>query len=178
MPKLVSGFTLIELLVVIAIIGILAGIVLASLGGARTGGKDAKRISEVRQIQYALELYYGRYATYPSCLYSGTPAGCTGNAALSSAVGGMPSVPTGYTYASRGSAAACNSYHLGISLEVASNQVLKGDKDSAVTTLCNANSPADFEGTSAVAAGAPCNATAGVAQGQPSPTETCYDVTP
>lgn len=52
-----AGFTLIELLVVISIIGVLASVVLSSLESARAGARDAQRISDLRQIQTALEMY-------------------------------------------------------------------------------------------------------------------------
>jgi type II secretion system protein G len=59
------GFTLIELLVVIAIIGLLSSVVLASLNTARQKGRDARRLSDIKQLQTALELYYSDHTAYP-----------------------------------------------------------------------------------------------------------------
>ena len=61
-----KGFTLIELLVVIAIIGLLSTMAVTALNNARQKSRDAKRVSDIKQIQTALELFYtdnNSYAT-------------------------------------------------------------------------------------------------------------------
>lgn len=74
------GFTLIELLVVIAIIGILASVVLVSLNTARAKSRDAMRISQLKEMQKALEMYYLDNGSYPSSssAWHGTSSGCFG----------------------------------------------------------------------------------------------------
>jgi len=61
-----KGFTLIELLVVIAIIGLLSTLSVLALNSARARSRDAKRITDIKQIQTALEMYYNDAGYYPA----------------------------------------------------------------------------------------------------------------
>lgn len=59
------GFTLIELLVVIAILGILSTVGLSSFTSSQTKGRDARRKTDLANIQKALEMYQNDYGLYP-----------------------------------------------------------------------------------------------------------------
>ena len=68
------AFTLIELLVVMGIISVLVTIVFASLSVARGKSRDAKRIADLSQIKFALELYFDEHGHFPCEV----PSACSG----------------------------------------------------------------------------------------------------
>lgn len=65
MEKKKKAFTLIELLVVVAIMGLLSAVAIIALNNARARARDARRISDIKQIQTAFELYYLDQNEYP-----------------------------------------------------------------------------------------------------------------
>ena len=189
-----KGFTLIELLVVIAIIGILSSVVLASLSTARQKSRDAKRISDVGQIQLALELFFDGNQSYPSTTPGlASTASIEGGVQLLSNKNFLPQAPvppaggsTKYFY--RGIVTAgtecaalgandptpCIGYFLGVNLERADNTVLASDSDTALsgTWVAYAATPAtNVAGGRLVGLSQDCSAASTVA-------ELCYDVRP
>ena len=61
-----GGFTLIELLVVVAIIGILATILATNFNEARQNSRDKIRMSELKELELALELFKAQNGRYPT----------------------------------------------------------------------------------------------------------------
>lgn len=67
------GFTLIELLVSLAIIGLLGAIATINITKIKMRQRDAKRMSDVREIVKALNLYQNQLGKYP--VYDGIITG-------------------------------------------------------------------------------------------------------
>lgn len=63
--KYLKGFTLIELMIVMTIIGLLAGISLFAMGGARESARDGRRKADLEATRSALELYKADCDEYP-----------------------------------------------------------------------------------------------------------------
>jgi prepilin-type N-terminal cleavage/methylation domain-containing protein len=148
MKREMRGFTLIELLVVIAIIGILSSVVLASLNGARKKGRDARRVSDIKQMQLALEMYYDANSSeYPDSVCTTVSGGsCTAGTLMPTYIATVPNDPQanstsfayGYDNLTSASAACavasgvCTSYVIGATLEDDTNPALNSDIDGTV----------------------------------------------
>ncbi|HEX9608742.1 MAG TPA: type II secretion system protein [Candidatus Paceibacterota bacterium] len=130
MTKSKRGFTLIELLVVIAIIGILSSVVLASLNSARQKSRDAKRISDIKQLQLAFELHFDSCGQYPATFVLTEATGCPSGTTLGSFIAVLPLPPVG------GTATAYDynrlttvNYCVGVDIEGGSGAVPAGDRN-------------------------------------------------
>jgi len=182
------GFTLVELVVVMAIIGILSGIIIASLDGARKSARDAKRVSDIKNIQLGLALYYSDNGRYPCQIYANIANPACPNF-LGVYMSTIPKDPAGadYSYASlvAGSVpgiGSCNGayrYHLGAALENTGTKFTEGEdydlstNGSGVYTISStsyvqcSNSLNGFHGNAAACAPGTYSST------NPDP---CYDV--
>ncbi len=190
-----KGFTLIELLVVIAIIGILSSVVLASLSTARQKSRDAKRISDVGQIQLALELFFDAQQSYPRTTQLASTVTQDGGVLALTAAQFLPQTPVPpaggspkYFYRGRVSAAnppgiadecnalaetSCTSYIVAVTLERADNTVLTSDADTDASAWVAhaAGVVAQYgEGGDIFGGAAACGVTGGA--------DLCYDISP
>jgi prepilin-type N-terminal cleavage/methylation domain-containing protein len=120
-----DGFTLIEILIVVAIIAILASVVLVGLGPTQQAGRDARRISDLSEVQNGLELYYNKNGNYPDPssgqTWSALQTLLTGAGVGVSSVPSDPSSNRSYQY---WWSVGATSYVLGATLENANNSVL------------------------------------------------------
>jgi prepilin-type N-terminal cleavage/methylation domain-containing protein len=108
-----KGFTLIELLVVISIIGLLSTLAMVALNNALKSSRDAKRVSDMKQLQTAMELAYDASTgtkTYPTCAAASAVSACTaGNiATYLGGIANMNDPAEGTTLCTSTSTAVCN----------------------------------------------------------------------
>lgn len=101
-----TGFTLIELLVVIAIIGLLASVVLTSLSTARARARDARRVSDLKQMINAIS-QLAENAAFVGCISSGVKANTCTNPNLTAL-----SDPSGTTVCATGALSAVCDYRV------------------------------------------------------------------
>ena len=66
MNKTKSGFTIVELLIVIVVIGILAAITVVAFNGVQTRANTAGALSDLKQVNSAIQLYYVDNGAYPN----------------------------------------------------------------------------------------------------------------
>lgn len=137
MYKKNKGFTLIELLVVIAILGLLATIVAVSLTSARARARDSRRVSDLRQLELALELYYAANEQYPE-MVAGASSTAPFDELIADGYLNMKTAPndptTGNTYCYAtlnvtGATYPTQYYHMGAILENKESDMLNDDLD-------------------------------------------------
>ena len=181
--KSARGFTLIELLVVIAIIGVLASVVLASLNNARRKSRDARRLTDIKQIGIALQLHFdgAGAAQFP---LANTTCDATDSNGLQVLVTGayIPSIPrdpsniaTCYRYASGEINSLRTTFHVAGVLEDSANAALTGDRDCSSD---GTNTPDCSAGATSAGTLSNGNDSTDCVVATAAGTDQCYDTTP
>jgi prepilin-type N-terminal cleavage/methylation domain-containing protein len=148
-----EGFTLIEILIVVAIIAILASVVLVGLGPTQEAGRDARRISDLSEVQNGLELYYNECGFYPGPAQAATPCSAFGSpltswSDLSASLTGTPGIgvanvpndpSSGRSY-EYGTDSIGSTYVLEATLENGGNSVFTGYNPPSLTGIANITS--------------------------------------
>jgi len=151
-----KGFTLIELLVVIAIIGLLATLAVVSMSSARAKARDAKRISDIRQMSTIIDV---EEAANPANSTIGNLTGCAARMVLANTCTGpgdisafanfrdpstpgtacnsVPTATCGYAIARGDGAANTNSYQICFWLEQPSSGLNAGEKRIGSSGIIN-----------------------------------------
>lgn len=138
-----KGFTLIELLVVISIIGILIGLSVFGLQGARKASRDAVRKADLEQLRSAVGMYRADCNIYPLSLDLSTSTSLHGDGISSSSclagnvyISETPLDPispnAGYIYSSDGII-----YSICASLEQGGATVTCGGSSNCGGSTCN-----------------------------------------
>lgn len=146
------GFTLIELLIVISVIGILSGVVLNAINvqGIRQKSRDSQRVSDLKRIQTALELYFTDKRSYP------VPSAAFVSASINNATTGLGALisPTSYISQlpvdpSQGTDvfAGCADTAYGYSYRATASSyalIARMEIDASITSRCSAVSACTF----------------------------------
>jgi prepilin-type N-terminal cleavage/methylation domain-containing protein len=187
------GFTLIELMMAIVILTLMSAIIYTNFASSRANSRDARRVSDIKLIQVALDNYYLQNGTYPCCDTSDTNL----QKLVPDYMSVLPKDPktnTNYfygVYALTGSncpTARPVQYHLGAAMESDDQQnggnfnraLARDDYDwnpaTSGFTFCSSGGGNDFHGkairTSTLQ---PCDGLAGA--GVSTGVDKCYDVT-
>ena len=128
-----KGFTLIEILIVVAIIGLLSSIILVGLGSFNVRARDTNRITDLRQTENALALYYNKNQGYPSAGdWTALITALTGAGIGATKVPNDPITSRTYSY---GVSTDGQQYVLAGTLEDAGNRELLKDVDGTVFSV-------------------------------------------
>lgn len=105
---------MVEMLIVLSIVGILTAIVIDSAAASRAKARDTRRISDMKEIQLGLAIYYDVNRAYPV----GTDATALSVLASQKYIPEVPTDPQGGNYEYTGSA---TTYCVGVKLENTGN---------------------------------------------------------